>query len=356
VLGSSVVLAGTQWDQTSSNTYYVVAVVDCSTAAAPQVTATINVDVIPYWGYWWEYRGGGVLMDAAGSGTAEVETATASAARYAFAPWMPWWTPQNSTFLLGDILALRCTGEKYDSVFGGDSPYQGLALVNLTELKWTATVGLAYSDIMSMDAVGDKLYIGTQEYAGTASFRPLVANHLRALDVAALSMGPAVNVPGSFMQYDPAGQILVVRDDQWNVAGAVKTNLRSLTWDGALGLEPKDELALPEGVGAIMGRGARVYMDVYATGYYLYTASVASNGDLALNAGLLVTEQWGNLLDAHGATAYVTIENALARYDFTNGGALTDLFQTMGYPLSVRWGTNHAYIALGYSGIAELPL
>ena len=37
-------------------------------------------------------------------------------------------------------------------------------------------------------------------------------------------------------------------------------------------------------------------------------------------------------------------------------GAFAELLQTMGYPLSVRFGTDYAFIPLGYAGIAQLPL
>ena len=75
-----------------------------------------------------------------------------------------------------------------------------------------------------------------------------------------------------------------------------------------------------------------------------------------MSPGLLVTEQWANILDGKDDTVLMTVGNAIARYDLSEGGAFAELLQTMGYPLSVRFGANYAFIPLGYAGIAQLPL
>jgi len=107
----------------------------------------------------------------------------------------------------------------------------------------------------------------------------------------------------------------------------------------------------------VMGRGAKVYVDAYASdGYYLYAASVGPDGDLSLSEGLLVTHEWGNLLDAQGTIAYITIGNAVAWYDFSGKGAYAGVEQTMGSPVSMRFGVEDAYVLQGYSGFARLRL
>ncbi len=389
VYGQSVVLVGTAYDSTDYHSYYLVDKVDCSTSASPSAAPVIKVDVTPYWSYWYAY-GGGPLMDVTApvgatnavpgsEGSAPGRASAGKALMSAY--WMPWWTPQNVTFLLGDILALRCSGDHFDTVFGGNTASQGLALVNLATQKWTTTVGLAFDSVVSMDAVQDKLYIGTQQSAGMNMLQPLMANFLRIFNPQTMVMGPGVNIPGQFLQYDPATHVLVVRDDQWGgnwtlwYGWGLKTNLHSLTWDGGLVLASRDELVLPDGISTIMARGAKIYMDVQPgsvsvpvaagldaapakdqTGYFLYAASVSSNGRLSLSDGFQATDQWATLFDAHGDTAYVTIGNAVAVYDFSGDGALKDLFETMGYPASMYFGTDGAYVALGYTGVAKLPL
>ena len=180
------------------------------------------------------------------------------------------------------------------------------------------------------------------------------------MDVSVPSMGPAVNVPGIFVQYDADEDLLVVRNDQWSGElwdWTVETSLQTLSWNGIGAVEPLDGLVLPSNAGMLKGRGAKVFFDTYDNGYNLYAVDVANDGDLELSEKVVVTTQWGSLLDAYGDTAYVTVGNALARYSFNSDApALQDVFLTMGYPLSVHFGSNYAYIPLGYSGIAQLPL
>ncbi|NIA12616.1 MAG: hypothetical protein GWP08_00955 [Nitrospiraceae bacterium] len=348
VYGESVVLVGTDWDSGSYESHYLVAVVDCSTPENPTVTGRLRIEVPPYWGgeYWW--------LDMPGVLAERQESA---GAKSIVGPWCcPPWRPQDSVYLFGDMLVLRCGKTDFDSVFGNGEAYQGLALVDLTDTTLASTVGLAYDGIVSMNAAGGKLYVGSKEAVGPPMWRAMCAYYLRELDVADLLMGPAINVPGVYVQYDPDNDLLVVRDDQWTTEGAIESSLQTLSWNGGGLLEPIDKVDLPDNVGVVKGRGANVFLDAYDSGYLLYKAAIAPDGTLTMTPGLLVTQQWGNLLDAKGETAYVTVGSAVARYDFSGEGALVDLFETMGYPISMYFGTNYAYVPLGYAGIAQLPL
>lgn len=382
----SVILVGTYWESIGYTSSYGVAKVDCSTPETPSASAPLKVDVTPFWNYWYGGYGyrGGVPIDVAAPGAAGGATGSAepSGAKSMYAPWGPWWTPQNTTFLLGDVLALRCSADHFDSTIGSEQAYQGLALVDLVNLRWTSTMGLGFADIVSLDAVADKLYLGTQQYVGMDILRPVCANYLRALDVGSLTMGPAVNVPGTLVQYDSANALLVVRDDQWAPLWQMKSTLRTLRWSGDTAIEPLDEAELPEGVGSVLGRGSCVYLDVntggypipltgvaYASstaagraakandsGYRLYAVKVDTDGGLHVGAGVLVTKDSGSLLDARDNIALVTVGNVVATYDFSGDGELKDLYETMGYPLSVHFAQDDAYIALGYTGSAKLSL
>jgi len=72
---------------------------------------------------------------------------------------------------------------------------------------------------------------------------------------------------------------------------------------------------------------------------------------------VLVTKDWGSLLDARGSSAYVVLGgSAVARYDFGSGaGSLGEIVPVMGYPLRIRFGASTAYVSTGYSGVLELP-
>ena len=350
VSGQSVVLVGTDWDEESYDSHYVVAVVDCSTPASPTVAARWQVDVPPYWGGWywrWEDMPGGIVADGQQGATAKSIVAPGCC---------PPWRPQESVYLFGDTLVLRCGRTDFDSVFGDGDPYQGLALVDLTNTTPVSTVGLAYDDIVSISAAGAKLYMSTKETAMPWVLGAMCAYYLRELDVADLTMGPAVNVPGVYVQYDQQADVLVVRDDQWMLDSGVESSLRTLSWNGAGLLEPIDDVDLPGNVGQVLGRGANVFLDAHDSGLLLYKAAVAPDGTLTMAPGLLVTKQWGSLLDANADTVYVTVGSAIARYDFSGDGALAGLFETMGSPMSMYFGTNYAYVPLGYAGIAQLPL
>lgn len=371
--GSSVVLIGTGYDQTTYESYYLVSIIDCSTPETPNVKPVLKVDVQPYYSGWW-YRGW-LMNDVAMSATAGVAPASTGSAKSLSMPWWGWWLPGDMTFVVGNTLALRCYGGTYKVTFGDDTPSQGLALVDLAADQWTNTIGLGFAELISINAVGNKLCIGTQDSAGYDFLQPLTANSLRLLDVNLLLMGAAVNVPGTFVQYEPERKLLVVRDDQWNTGWNYTTKLRSLSWDGSAALEPLDTMKLPSGFNTVQGRGARIFIDtssfvavtpVAATDgtvsstdesrYSLYAATLSDSGTFDLGDPVLVTKQWGSLFDAHGSKAYVSVGNALAVYDFSGTPALAGLYETMGYPTSICFGAENAYVSFGYAGIEKLPL
>jgi hypothetical protein len=188
----------------------------------------------------------------------------------------------------------------------------------------------------------------------TASL-PTCAYFLQLFDVAGLTMGPAVNVPGLFVQYNPDANLLVVRDDQWGANYAVTSSLRTVSWDGGPSPAPLSQLALPAGTGTIKAGGEKIYYDLYNTGYSLTAVSVAGDGGMTASDAILVSDQWASLLACDSSSAYIAIGDAVAVYDFTNGGELKDLVLSMSYPLGIRIGTNNAYVSFGYAGYAILP-
>ena len=116
-------------------------------------------------------------------------------------------------------------------------------------------------------------------------------------------------------------------------------------------------LPAPENTGIVLGRGSKVYLDGYDEGYMLYAATVSPSGFLSLGNGIQVTEQWGALVDAKGASAYVSAGGyVIARYDFSGPGTLGDVVPVMSAPSKIRFGATNAYAPLGYFGLVVLPL
>ena len=351
VYGESIVLVSTEWDKVAETDFYVVLLVDCSTPAEPELSASIKVGVRPYWGgwYWWDYGYGDILPGVDGIGLEQKASHKQIAPR---------WNLQGTAFLLGDTLALRCTADHFDTTFGEvPEAYEGLALVDLVAQEVSGTIGFAYESVSSLDAAGGKLYLGTTEYAGSTLFRPLCAYYLREIDVSGPTVGEAVNVPGAYVQYHPGNDILTVRDDQWRLDWSVTTVLRTASWNGSGPIELADKFDLPEDSGNMLARGAKIYVDGYdEDGSYVSVISVSEQGDLSLMAERRLSDKWADVLDAHGSKVYVTIGSAIACYDVDDSEAAPQLVQMMGSPLSVRFGTESAYVPLGYSGVAILPL
>lgn len=343
VHGSNVVLVGTDYDRSGNyESYYIVAVVDCSDPAAPSVVKVLEIDVRPYYRYlYWGY-------DAMPMGK-----------QMDFAP-VPWWTiPQSdTTFLVGDVLALRCFSDTFDSVVGDERATEGLALVDLGDLTRVGRLGLGYSDIVSVDAAGGKLYVGTSRSAGADAWRPLRAYFLRQLDVAGpVTVGPVANVPGHFLAYDAAGGRLVLRDFQYQDPVGVRSLIRTASWDGSGAATTIDSVTLPANASQVLARGARIYFDGYDDGFRLGAVTVTPNGALSLGGTVLVTEEWAGLLEADANSAYLTVGGgAIARYGFAGGDpTLAQLVPVAGPPLKIRLGAEKAYAPLGYYGLAVMP-
>jgi len=268
-----------------------------------------------------------------------------------------------NTFLLGNTLVLRCRAEEFDTTVGPEADaYQGLALVDLTDtaLSYT-TVGLGLERISSLDATAGKLYIGSLEalYPDYALFLwrpPLCAYYIQELDVAGPTLGPAANVPGEFVQYDPANGVLTLLDYQWTEDRDVTVYLRTVAWDGVAPAGLLSDLALSSYVGSVAGAGDKIYVETYEDGYGIEAVSVNANGQLEVGDEVLVTEQWGTLLGAHADSVYLSVGDAIVRYDFSGEPVLADLVEVMGYPLDIRFGAHNAFVCMGYFGIAVLPL
>ncbi len=342
--GTKVALVGTAWDTEPG---YEVALVDVSAPEAPVAGAIIEVDVTPYYFYYGYYYDGGLPEP----GTDALKDVAIG---------MPYYNFGGQTgFLLDNTLALRCFSSDFDSVLGGESAQQGLALIDLETGEFESTVGLGYSYITSLDAVGDKLYLGSKESLNVLPFgRPLAACYLQEIDVLNGTAGPAANVPGYFVQYDPATDVLTLRDQQWTPEGGVESSLETVRWSGGATVDPLDSLEVPAYTANTVATGDRVYFDVYSPAYGIYQAVVGADGTLSLSELAEVPGYYGSLLGAKGDDVFLSVGyGAIAQYEFSEGvGTQVSLTTVSGYPSKVRFGAENAYFPVGYYGLVTLPL
>ncbi|MBL7648125.1 MAG: beta-propeller domain-containing protein [Candidatus Hydrogenedentes bacterium] len=342
--GSRVALVGTAWDVEPG---YEVVLVDVSSPENPEAGDVIKVNVTPYYFYYGYYYDGGLPEP----GTDALKDVAIGLPYYNFGG--------QTGFVLGDTLALRCYAGEFDSVLGTGNAQQGLALINLETGAFESTVGLGYSYITSLDVVGDKLYLGNKESLDFFPFgRPLAACYIQEIDVLNGTAGPAANVPGYFVQYDPATDVLTLRDQQWTPDGGVESSLETVRWSGGTAVDPLDSLEVPAYTSNTIASGDRVYFDVYSPSYGLYQAIVGTDGVLTLSEMVELPGYYGSLLGAQGDDVFLSVGyGAIAQYEFSEGvGTQVSLTAVSGYPSKVRFGEENAYFPVGYYGLVTLPL
>ena len=353
--GDKVVLVGTSW---SDDAGYQVAVIDFSDPSAPELSGELDVDVWPHYGYWWVLP----YYETGGGGGGEVVPAGGDAAVAVDSIWWPWFPSyrQNTTLLAGNTLVLRCTSDDFDETLGDGAAYEGIALVDLEALELTTKIGFGFDAVSNVDAVGDKLYVSSKTFINATSFpwnRAECAYFITEFDPETIDAGPTVNVPGVFVQYDPNADVLTLRDDEWSASNEFSSLIRTVSWDGGLGVDEIDNTDLPDGASTVLGRGAKIFVEGYDDGVRLYTVDVSPSGALQNGGDVLVTESWANLIDANATSAYFGVGGgAIVRYDCTDDPDLEDLLEVMGTPSTIRFGEHAAYAPLGYFGIVQLPL
>ncbi len=350
-----VALVGTNWDAETYESTYRVVIVDVSDPAAPAVLADLSSNVAPWWNYWWGcYDCWGPEVDV-GMGMEE------RTKQFADMFYMPWFGGEDSALLAGDYLVLRGQADSYDVTFGDGRPEQGLLVVDLASGAITHTIGLGFEQVISVNTAGGRIYLGTKETLGVdVDPRPQCALYISELDLDGPSLGVAANVPGTFVQYAPETGVLLLQDWQydggfmeWNVT----QSLRTVIWEGGdtETVMAVDEYVLPDYAGSIVGAGSRAYYQYYDGGSIVASIRVSPMGLLSDGGSLPANPSGGYLLAAKESTAFLSMGNAIATYDFTATPTLTDLTETMGWPSHVRFGTHTAYAPLGYAGLATLP-
>lgn len=349
--GQTVALTGTGWDDATYKGFYHVVLVDCSTPETPAVSADFKIGVQPYWGGYWYYdiQPMGLMKDAPSTAKSEE--------KQLYMPWY-WWPVGDTTFVAGDILALRCSADAYDITFGSATPSQGLALVDLATATVTHTVGLGYEYIDSIHQTGNKLYVSTTQSAGyDIRGRHYSAYFISAFDPSIPMMGSRANVPGAFVQYDPASGVLVLDDIQFTGLGwSCSRTVNTVQWQGGENVTPIDALELNNETGTLYGRGARIFYTTFHDGYTLSSLTVSAAGEVAFGDSVKVSPDWVYLVDATADSVFLVVGGgAVARYAYDGAWQLTDLEAVMSTPQKIRFGISTAYAPLGYAGLLYMP-
>ncbi len=341
-----VVLVFTGYETTGDyHGYYDVYRIDCSNPSALAVAWSARVDVNPWWSWWYIY-----------------DVMPMAAAKMAF--WGgPWWWGGNSgdsVALSGDRLVLRCSATKYDRVLGSGDPSQCLAVLNIADGTLSGVVGLAYENVASVNGASDGIYVTTSKQAGNnTNGQGLCAYYLQKFNPATLSMGTAANVPGTFLQRDPATGVILLQDNQWDTNWNYTNKLNTLSWDGGDGMVTfLATMDAPTNSNGLKARGSSVYYSYWDnTNYGVGVIRIGADGAFTQGPKLAVTDGWLDITEALDNVAYLTVGGqAIARYDFSGETpAMIDVTPVMSSPLRVRFDSNNAYAPLGYAGLAVLP-
>ncbi|MBI2423688.1 MAG: beta-propeller domain-containing protein [Candidatus Hydrogenedentes bacterium] len=341
VAGDRIAVVHNGWDEKG---FYRVAIIDASDPAALDVRANLRVDVDPFWGGYWYYYDIGL-----GGAVPVAEDALVA---------YPWWggAAQDNAVVAGNTLVLRCTSQQYDAVIGEETPAQGLALIDLESAAWSATLGLGYDQVNTVAAVDGTVYLGTKETAGQDILgRGICAHYVHELDLAARSVAREANVPGTWVQYDPAGEVLVLDDYQYDGLSGLSRTLHTVSWTDA-GVTPLDSLDLASSYGSVTAAGTSIYVDSYENGYSLRRIGVAGNGTLSVGASLPLGNVWSYVIGARDETVFLVLGGrAIANYDFSGEPVANYTEPVMSSPLRLRFGAEAAHAPLGYSGRVILP-
>lgn len=352
--------------------YYNVFLVDFSVAETPELVGKWQANLEPWYGGWWQ-----------GPYFPEIDVMK----MLYYYPW--YYSTGASAVLAGDYLVLRGYGSVFDMIVGDAVPWQGLAVIDLAVAEEVDYLGLGYDNVAGIDAADGLVYLSTEASLGLdGRQRPVCAYYLQTLDPALMQVSDPVNVPGVFLHKVPESDVFLLKDTQYGEGGEAITLLRSGTL-GAKEFELIDSARLPFSYGDIRIDGnfiaclgyrydVPVYIDPYGVeegetdnldrtveilppvepGYTLETLQAAGDGLFTENASLELGPVWCSLLGVKNSRVFLSVSGAaVASFDFTIAPPeLTCLLPVMGYPSTIRFDANNAYLPLGYSGTLVLPL
>ncbi|MFP4499659.1 MAG: beta-propeller domain-containing protein [Candidatus Hydrogenedentota bacterium] len=347
--GDAVLLVATANEGESR---YEVVKVDCTDPSAPSA-AELAVTVPPYYPPW-RWRPYPPMIDGPvlSADAAEVDSKMMARPPY----YWPNTEPEH-VFLAGNYLVLRCRQTDFDTTLGDHSAQQGYAVVDIAGFAWDRTVGLGFEEIVGVNGAKDNIYVTTKQEAASVPGRPRAAFYMREIAPDAEEAGPAANVPGAFLDYDPANGILLTQDQQYRLDNAMEYAIKSTRWDGGPVAELVDSFVLPQYYGGIEVSNGYVYIAANDDVFAVQGVRTETDGELAGAGKLPISRNYGYLAGANGPTAYALVGGRLlVPGDFSAEPpvAMTPVPLQAGV-VSMRFDDTTAYLALGYAGSMTLP-
>jgi len=369
--GSIVITGGVYQSEPEYNAFCLVYLVDFSTPEQPTILREWTVPIEPWWGGWWYYP---AMEDAV-------------AVRPAKALKQYWWGYVNSdesVILTGDYLILRGTAKNYDLIFGKEQPWQGMAVVDLAGVDPIYLAGLGYKDIARMTCSEGIVYVTTRLNAGRDNAsRSICAYYLQEFNPATREMSDGINVPGLLLGRTSTANYMLFEDYQYTSDWQASTMLHnaemkngkikildSVTFDsGYWNLKIDDNTVWfggqkynytenttdsGNGSASVVSSNMPYYNNLYALGYH----RLNDTGKFATKKEFNIGNAWCTMLGVKGESSFVAIESAaIARCDFEmSPPAIDSIVPIMGYAQKIRFGSDSAYVSLGYGGLGILPL
>lgn len=354
--GMIVTATGYDWEGTGLGFFEVFRVACPPDAVLPEVVWKQRVELNPWWGGWRGYPM--PLYDVGMPEGGVSEPGAAGAEKRVYGYWGGY-GGGDAAVMTGKWLGLA--GYPTQTMGPGESPVSLPALAVLdTETGVVAgTPLLGAEDVRAVTGDAGAFWI-TSCYAAPEDRggRPQCAYYLRSLSPDTLTLGPAANVPGTFLFRDPVSAAWVFEDTQYGEGWSWRRILNTLAWDGGGGaVTHLSRMALPDSAGELAAADSAAFFIAWGETTGIGAVRVGADGALADGGRIALTDGYAQLAGTRGTRAYVTVCGAaLARVDLAEAGpVLGDTTALGGYPLALRFSAEGVYAPLGYGGLALLP-
>jgi len=199
------------------------------------------------------------------------------------------------------------------------------------------------------------VFAATKRYMSpSGAMLPLSAYYLSGLDPESGTVSEPVNVPGQYLDYDPARGLLLTQDWQWSSGCEARLELHASAWDGAGSPEISDTLVLPTYGGPVHADTRHVLLQTYNGGAVLSAFSIDDNLEFVAGPVLSKPNAYPNVRAVDGDTVYLALDGLLERYTLGNDWVLRDATELSGWVQAVRLTSTEAVLPLGYAGVLRL--
>ncbi len=366
-INNNLILVINEWaDAPTYESYYRVVNIYMDKDSNLSILNDFKISLTPYTSYWGWCRWCDYSIPEAAVDRVNSSGVVSSDSKKMMAPYYWWWSPSlenNPIMVCDNYLVLRGWGSSYNYSIGNQvtPPNQGFAIINIRNLDDIRTVGLGYNNIVSLSEASGKLFLTIQKNIDSAnSYYPLVAYYLGEINLDALTEPKFVNVPGILQTSNEQGNILFLKDWQYNVTNDIYNYeqwIRSIQWEEDKPVVIIDSLKL-----AYESSNMKIYWP------YLFILNGYSNtvlekrdivdGKFMNPSKVEIGEVWGTILGIAKNQLYLSIDGVsvlLVNIGFNETPSLRNIFSTP-YLQKFRVGNLGVYIILGYSGYIFLTL